>query len=129
MLEAYKLRNLRLVSSTLTLFTLCIRLTSKSHAHWLFADAELTGEVMVVYKEAVALAWHSLASCLHSACRHCAAKYALAIPMLKFLWKELCGDCRHGMRAGTGDYSTVVMGCEMVVVMLVASVACMAPLP
>ena len=108
---------------------LCTVFSGKSHAQWLFVGAELAGVIMEVYKEAGAMAWHSLASCLHSAWRHCAANYALIILVLNFLWKELCGDCRHGMRAGTGDYSTVVMGCEMVVVMLVASVACKAPLP
>ncbi len=106
--------------------TLCTTFSSKSHAHCLFAGAELACVVLEVYKEAGAMACHSLTSFLHSAYQHCAANYALAIPMLKFLWKELCGECRHAMRAGTGDYSIVVMGCEMGVVMLVASVACKA---
>ncbi len=101
--------------------------SSKSHAHCLFASAELAGVVLEVYKEAGAQAWQSLLSCLHSTCCNCAAKYALAIPSLKFLWKELCGECRHAMRAGTGDYSLVVMGCEVVMIILVASVACKTP--
>ncbi len=100
--------------------------SSNSLAHWLFAGAELAGEVLEVYKEAGAIACHSLLSWLHSACRHCAANYALAGPVLKVLWRELCGDCQHAMRAGTGDYNIVVMGCEMVVLVLVASVACKA---
>jgi len=89
-----------------------------------FVGAELAGEVMEVYKEAGAQAWHSLVSCLHSACSHCATNYALALPVLKFLWKELCGDCPRAMRTLTGDFSAVVMGCEMVVLLLVASVVC-----
>ena len=82
---------------------------------------------MEVYKEAGAMAWHSLASQLHSACRYCAAIFAEGIIILNFLWKELCGDCQHAMRAATGDYSVVVMGCELLVMMLVASVACKPP--
>lgn len=85
-----------------------------------FAGAELAGKVMEMYKEA----WHSLAFRLHSAYRHCAASYALAIPVLKFLWKELCGDCRRAMQAATGDYSIVVVGCETLVLLLVATVMC-----
>ncbi|KAL0032764.1 hypothetical protein WJX79_008758 [Trebouxia sp. C0005] len=79
---------------------------------------ELAGKVMEMYKEA----WHSLAFRLHSAYRHCAASYALAIAVLKFLWKELCGDCRRAMQAATGDYSIVVVGCETLVLLLVATV-------
>jgi len=86
--------------------------------------ALLYGEVMEVYKEAGAQAWHSLVSRLHSACSHCATNYALALPVLKFLWKELCGDCLRAMRTLTGDFSAVVMGCEIFVLLLVASVVC-----
>ncbi|DBA98762.1 TPA: hypothetical protein ACH3X1_014532 [Trebouxia sp. C0004] len=86
---------------------------------------EVAGEVMEVYKEAGALASHTLAPRLHSACRHCAANLAEAIIILKFLWKELCGDCRHAVRTLTGNFSAVVMGCELVVLLLVASVVWM----
>ena len=79
---------------------------------------------MEVYKEAGAMAWHSLASCLHSAYSCCATTLAEATAMLRFLWKELCGDCQRAMRALTGGFSAVVMGCEMVVLLLVASVVC-----
>ena len=89
-----------------------------------FAGAELAGEVMEVYKEAGAMAWHSLASQLHSACRYCAAIFAEGIIILNFLWKELCGDCQRAMRALTGNFSAVVMGCEMVMLLLVAFVVC-----
>ena len=102
--------------------------SSNSHAHWLFAGAELACVVLEIYKEAGAMACHSLASCLHSAYSRCATIFAEASPVLMFLWKELCGDCQHAMQAATGDYSIVVMGCEMVVMILVASVACKAPL-
>ncbi len=89
-----------------------------------FVGAELAGEVMEVYKEAGAMAWHSLPSCLHSAYSRCATTLAEGIIILNFLWKELCGDCQCAMRALTGDFSAVVMGCEMVVLLLVASVVC-----
>ena len=72
------------------------------------------------------MACHSLTSYLHVTYTRCATTLAEAIPILKFLWKELCGECQHAIRAGTGDYTIVVMGCEMVVMMLVASVACKA---
>ncbi len=89
-----------------------------------FAGAELASEVMEIYREAAAMACHSMVTRLHSAYSHCATNYALAIPVLKFLWKELCGDFLRAMRALTGDFSAVVMGCEMVVMLLVASVMC-----
>lgn len=73
------------------------------------------------------MACHSLTSRLHSLHRQCAVNLAEGIIILKFLWKELCGDCLHAMRAATGDYSAVVMGCEMMVMILVASLACKAP--
>ncbi len=104
----------------------CTTFSSKSHAHWLFAGAELACVVLEIYKEAGAMACHSLTSYLHVTYTRCATTLAEAIPILKFLWKELCGECRHAIRAGTGDYTIVVMGCEMVVMMLVASVACKA---
>jgi len=118
------LRNLRLLFSTLPLLTLCTAFCGLSHARRLFAGAEVAGEVMQVYKEAGASAWHTLASWLHSACSHCASNLVVASPTLKFLWKEFCVDCQHPLRAATGDFSAVVMGCEMVVLLLVAFVAC-----
>ncbi len=89
-----------------------------------FVGAELVGEVMEIYKEAGAMACHSLTSYLHSAYSRCATTFVEAIPVLKFLWKELCGDFERAIRAVTGDFSAVVMGCEMVVLLLVASVVC-----
>ena len=89
-----------------------------------FVDAELADEVLEFYKEAGAMACHSLVTWLHSAYNHCATNYALAVAVLKFWWKELCGDCQRAMRALTGDFSAVVMGCKMVVLLLVASVVC-----
>ncbi len=86
--------------------------------------AELAGEVMEIYKEAGAMACHSLVTRLHSAYNHCAANYARAGFILKFWWKELCGDCQHAVRAVTGDFNAVVIGCERVVLLLVASVMC-----
>ncbi len=89
-----------------------------------FVGAELASEVMETYKEAGAMACHSLVTRLHSAYSHCDTKYAMAIPILKFLWNELCGDFERAMRAFTGDFSIVVMGCEVVVLLLMASVVC-----
>ena len=89
-----------------------------------FVGAELAGEVMEIFTEAGAMACHSLTSCLRSACQHCDANYARAGPTLNIWWKELCDDCRHAMGVVTGDFSAVVTGCEMVVLLLVASVMC-----
>jgi len=72
-----------------------------------FVGAELASEVMEIYKEAGAMACHSLTSYLHSAYTRCATTCAEASPVLKFLWKELCGDCQRAMRAVTGDMSAV----------------------
>ena len=70
------------------------------------------------------MACRSLTSYLHSAYSRCATTFVEAIPVLKFLWKEPCGDCQRAMRAVTGDFNAVVMACETVVLLLVASVMC-----
>ncbi len=100
-------------------------IASPADEPWTSSDMGFAGaEVTEVYKEAGSLAWHTLASWLRSAFSHCATNLVEGITIVKFLWKELCGDCQHAMRAVTGDFSFVVMGCEMVMLLLVASVVC-----